>query len=445
MNLRMPPSRRRFIRSLRQHHSIRRHRGAQQHRSARRRRGTVMAMMAIILPVLAILAAFAINAAHMQLTRTELFIATDAAARAAGRAFSEVQTIDAARDAAVATGALNTVNGDPLRIRPEDYHAEIEFGRTEQFGGTNSRYHFVKIPTSQIQAGTVASAVRVHGKRLDDSLGGKVPMIIPGLLGMDHFETQHNSVAMQVDRDISLILDRSGSLEEVDFEWAPWQDPFSSSALYWASNQGVLHRWYSHGRWRYAYASGYDSTTYQQYMYENYFDRGPAPTTPWQDLVQAVNAFLDVLADTSQEEQVSVASYSTSATLDTWLESDHTVVRSTVASLPTGGWTAIGQGMQEGIQALLDNRARPFAAKTMVVMTDGNQNRDPWAQDVARAMIQNMPLTIHTVTFGEGANQQDMQEVAAIGGGKHYHAATGEDLVRIFEEIANNLPTILTK
>jgi Ca-activated chloride channel family protein len=38
-----------------------------------------------------------------------------------------------------------------------------------------------------------------------------------------------------------------------------------------------------------------------------------------------------------------------------------------------------------------------------------------------------------------------MKSVADIGGGKHYHAATGAELVAIFEEIANNLPTIFTQ
>jgi uncharacterized protein YegL len=211
-----------------------------------------------------------------------------------------------------------------------------------------------------------------------------------------------------------------------------------------AVSQGVLGRYYHNG-WRYYYDNGYDSTTYQQYMWENYFNKGPAPTTPWQDLERAVNAFLDVLADTSQEEQVSVASYATYGSLDSLLEKDHEIVRSTVAQLNTGGTTAIGRGMQEGIQALIDGRARPFAAKTMVVMTDGNENQSPWASDVANTLVSNNLLTIHTVTFGDEANQNIMQDVAAIGGGKHYHAATGDDLVRIFEEIANNLPTILTK
>ncbi|WP_286177995.1 vWA domain-containing protein [Rhodopirellula sp. JC639] len=410
-----------------------------------RRRGTVMAITAVVLPVLAILAAFAINAAHMQLTRTELTIATDAAARSAGRAFSEVQTVDAAVDAAVATAALNTVNGDPLRLRTGDNDGEIEFGRTQQYGGYGSRYHFIKIPTSDVRNGTVASAVRVHGKRLDGSLSGNVPLIIPGLLSTNEFETQQDSVAMQVDRDISLILDRSGSMDDIDFDWDYNENPFSTDAKDWAASQGQLNRWYSGGRWRYSYANGHDSVTYQQYMYENYFNKGTPPTNAWQDLEVAVNAFLDVLEETSQEEQVSLASYSSSATLDTLLEKDLQVVRDKVAQLNTGGNTAIGKGMQEGIEGLIHSRARPFAAKTMVVMTDGNQNQTPWAENVAQSLVNEYLLTIHTVTFGDGANQQDMREVAAIGGGKHYHAATGEDLVRIFQEIANNLPTILTK
>ncbi|CAN0473843.1 unnamed protein product [Hapterophycus canaliculatus] len=49
--------------------------------------------------MLAILTAFAINAAHMQMVRTELVIASDAAARSAGRTFSEEQTVEDAMSA----------------------------------------------------------------------------------------------------------------------------------------------------------------------------------------------------------------------------------------------------------------------------------------------------------------------------------------------------------
>jgi Mg-chelatase subunit ChlD len=152
-----------------------------------------------------------------------------------------------------------------------------------------------------------------------------------------------------------------------------------------------------------------------------------------------------VLDTTSQEEQVSIASYSSSATLDTYLEKNFNIIRETVDGLNTGGSTAIGRGMNEGIQALIHAAARPYASKTMVVMTDGMHNSGISPVDVAISLMSAYNLTIHTVTFGEGADQDLMEDVAAIGGGKHYHAATGTELVAIFEEIANNLPTILTK
>ena len=407
-----------------------------------RRRGSMTALMSLLLPVLAMLAAFSINAAHMQLTRTEVIVATDAAAKAAGRAFSEIQTVEAAKDAGRITASMNMVNGTPLLIREEDSFNEIEFGTTTQ-NGQFGRYEFQKIPTSAVANGSViASAVRIKGLREPDSLSGRVPLMLPGILGLNEFSTSQWSVAMQVDRDISLVLDRSGSMDDVDFDWPSGSSPWSYSAKVAGVNAGMLN--YYSGR--FYYASGVDSVSYQQWAWEEYYNLGEAPRPAWDWLLDSVDAFINVLDQTSQEEQIAIASYSTSARLDAWLSMDHTDVSDTVHDMNTGGWTAIGLGMEEGIRPLLDtSRARPYAAKTMVVMTDGMHNTDIDPVTVAENFMSQYALTIHTVTFGPGADIQRMQEVAEIGGGRHYHADTGEELIEIFEEIANNLPTILTK
>lgn len=398
--------------------------------------------MALVLPILVILAAFCINCAQIQLTQTELMVATDAAARAGGRAFSELQTVDAAKTAAVATAAMNDVYGVPLQLQMDDGACEIEFGKTTQPDGVLGRYYFEKISTDAVASGEeIASAVRVMGRRDSESISGPVPLIIPGLLNTSDFSTQQSSVAMQVDRDISLVLDRSGSMDDIEFDWSYGQSPWYTTTKNAGVYSGMLR--YMYGNYYYAY--GVDSISYQQWVWEEYYENGPAPTTPWQDLVVAVSAFLDVLETTSQEEQVAVASYATTASLDAWLEKDYDTVRSTVDRLNTGGYTAIGSGMQEGWRALIDSAARPYAAKTMVVMTDGIHNTGITPDSVATALMTSHQLTIHTVTFGDGADQARMQRVAAIGGGKHYHAENGAELAQIFEEIANNLPTILTK
>ena len=415
---------------------------------ARKRSGSVMALMALLLPVLALLAAFCINSAQMQLTRTELFVATDAAARAGGRAFSEHQTTDSAISAAIATAALNKVDGDPLVIAGAGSGGDIEFGVTYQPGGVHGRYVFQPIPLAAVESGQqVASAVQVKGRREGGSPSGRVPLIIPGLLNASDFATRQTSVAMQVDRDISLILDRSGSMvPNLSFNFPPGKSPWYNSTLDAGVAAGMLTSsttWW--GGTNYYYASGVNSMTYQQWVWKDHYGLPDVPTQPWQDLVAAVDAFLNVLDTTVQEEQVSVASYASSGSLDSYLEKNHQVVRNAVDALNPGGATAIGRGMQEGIQALLGSAARPYAAKTMVVMTDGNHNRGISPLSVAQTFANQYPLTIHTVTFGDGADQQLMQQVAAAGGGKHYHAADGSQLVAIFEEIANNLPTILTK
>ena len=99
--------------------------------------------------------------------------------------------------------------------------------------------------------------------------------------------------------------------------------------------------------------------------------------------------------------------------------------------------------MLSGEEAFNHSSARPFAAKTMVVMTDGIHNTGIDPDDVAELIINSSDIRIHTITFGQSADHQLMQEVAQIGGGKHYHADDAEELILAFQEIANNLPTIL--
>src|SRR6188768_3984194 len=65
-----------------------------------RRRGAMMVLIAVCLPLFLIMAAFAVDVAWMQLTRTELRTATDAASRAGAKTLSLAQTEVAARTAA---------------------------------------------------------------------------------------------------------------------------------------------------------------------------------------------------------------------------------------------------------------------------------------------------------------------------------------------------------
>ena len=406
-----------------------------QRSTAFRREGNIVALTALMLPFMLIISAMAINIAYLQLSRTELMVSTDAAARAGGRAMSVFQDIGDATTAAQVTATLNNVSGRPLQLDPNEASEEVLFGEAadqEQYVG---RLSFSPIPHGAIESKTqIASAIQIHGKT------EALPTFFPTFGTRTEFNLEYISTALQVDRDIALILDRSGSMDNhPGYSWPGNFNPWTTSSLDIGVSAGIIG---TNGQF-YFYQPGQNWKTYQDFLYEQHLDLGEPPKTPWEELVDAVDAFLNILTETPQDEQVSLASYATTATLDLNLVKNYDLVRNKLDELGPNGWTAIGDGMNTGIPSLLDNAARPFAAKTLVVMTDGIHNRGLDPDDVARSLVNQYDVTIHAITFGAGADKDTMKEVAQIGGGGYYHAATGAALQEIFEEIANNLPTIV--
>jgi hypothetical protein len=108
------------------------------------------------------------------------------------------------------------------------------------------------------------------------------------------------------------------------------------------------------------------------------------------------------------------------------------------------GATNMSAGLDKAVKVLTDSDVRPYAKRTIILMTDGqwNEGRDPiQAAEDAR----DKGITIHVVTFLPGAVSDDMDTVASITGGKHIHANTQAALVAAFEELARTLPVVLTE
>ena len=407
-----------------------------------KRKGSVTGLFAFLLPICVAISVFAINIAYVQLVSTELKIATDASARAAGRAMSIHQSTDDAAAYAQSTAALNNVGGHPLVV--DGSENSVKFGVSIRSSGGYGRYQFTPYSKASVDDGTNrATSVRIMGK-------ASVPTLLKFYLqAFDNWEPSRYSIATQVDRDIALILDRSGSMGEYR-DWTALKNKIWD--LYYAGDitrserkkatKSLYYRTFKPNVIN--HLTG-DQKAYAQ-TYKAWIDGGSAPDqSRWAQLELAVNKFCDVLDATDQEELVSVASFSSSARLDLELEPDFTAIRDLVEDIRPYGGTGIGKGMEEGLPSLLDAaRARPFASKTIVILTDGMNNYNPDPEDVAEDIVEDHNVTIHTVTFSPGADQTAMQAVAATGNGKHYHANTGNELVDIFEKIANNLPTILT-
>lgn len=361
----------------------------------------MLVLIAVCLPLCIIMAAFAIDVAWMQLVRTELRTATDSAARAAAKQLSLAQNTTTATAFAKTAAKRNRVAGDPLLLDDKD----IVFGNGTQ-ANEMSRFKFVA-------GGKKPNAVQITGRRTKGSLTGPVDLLFAGALGVRQFQPVETAVSTQLDRDICLVVDRSGSMM-----WTLTGSSLPSGAP----------------------------------------DCGPPDPTRsrWGALHTSVNAFLDELDKTSQDEHVGLVSYSSNITqcgykynisdINSDLVADYSVIRSTMNALsskPVKGNTAISAGIDDGIKVLTGKKIRPYAVKTMILMTDGIHNLGPEPVISARNAAKK-DIVIHTITFSSDADIKRMEDVAAATGGRHYHAPTAADLTRIFKEIASTLPVLLT-
>jgi len=119
------------------------------------------------------------------------------------------------------------------------------------------------------------------------------------------------------------------------------------------------------------------------------------------------------------------------------------LIREAFADEVASGNTAIGLGLRSGLDSLLnDPESRPFAFKSIVVMTDGKHNTavDP---EVAAQECRDESVTVITVTFSEGADRTRMQTVANIANGEHFHANSGSELDDAFTQIARQLAVLI--
>lgn len=366
-----------------------------QYPGRRQRHGSMLIMFAVCLPIFMIMIVFAVDVAFMQLTRTELRTAADASARAASRTLSLEQDADAAIAAGKLAATQNTVANRSFELADED----IVLGIANRPGNTG---RFIFSP-----GGDRMNSAQVRARRTADSPAGKVNLFFGRLLGTDSFEPVITSVSTQIDRDIVLVIDRSGSMSFLDTE--------------------------------------------------NNFQPGfvpcePAPTEcRWRGLHAATVAFLEELSLTPQTELVGLATYSNFGSSDVQLTDDYSSILGRLDEITNsfcGGSTAIGRGMIEGIDIVADQgNDRPFAARVMVVLTDGIHNTptpstitpEEIAVDAAAEDI-----TIFSVTFSNFAEQGRMQTVAATGNGQHFHAPTSDELDDVFRTIARTAANLIT-
>ncbi len=377
------------------------------------RKGSATVVFVVLLYVIIVLGVFASEYAHLKLTKTELRIAVDACARAASAEYGNSKDLDAALDAAQEMAARYRVGRVPFSI---DRSEVVSGSILPQPDGT---YAF-------LQGGTPLNAFRIETGYTDQTRLGSMDSIFPALHGIEQFQILSRSTVAEIDLEIVLVLDRSGSMA-FDLSGVEWQ--------------------YPDGRpWNI-----------------NYFLPPDPNGSRWSALESALNVFVDVLERKSKKVPVAITSYSTDyttwssyfrrsfssveASVDQPLTDDYQQVRDCfedIGSRAIIGGTNISAGMDKGAQVLTQSPDSDHTYQIMIVLTDGrwNAGRDPVQAAIDAA---NQGIKIYAVTFSDDADIETMQNVADVGGGELYHAITQEELENAFRQIANSLEIVFVE
>lgn len=228
-------------------------------------------------------------------------------------------------------------------------------------------------------SGTPLTSARVLGQRCSTSVDGEVSLLFGPIFGVDSFCADARSTATQSHRDIALVLDVSGSMKGDRFE----------------------------------------------------------------ALGRALDSFLAVLQETAQDERISLTVYETSARKIQPLTSELSLLSDAFDEEKANGRTAVGLGMQRGLESLLnDSNRRDHAIRSMIVMTDGNHNEGVDPEDVVPD-CNAAQCSVFTVTFEDGADQTRMKALAESADGFHIHADNDLQLEEAFESIARQFAVML--
>ena len=246
----------------------------------------------------------------------------------------------------------------------------------------------------------------------------------------EQFQLSTEAVVTEINLDIVLVLDRSGSMAW-DLSGREWQYP-----------DRYVPDWHP--------------------QIWNYYLRPPIQDSRWAALENAVNAFLDEMALNKKKENVAMVSYSSNwgphrfwgkwysakeVQVDSNFTTNYPVMRTALNRLgdrPVIGATAISSGIDEARSLFKRNGRNSASEKIVILMTDGEWNvgYNP-VQAAEKAAAEQ--IKIYTISFGKNAGGPVMKAIADRTHGDFYSAATAAELEQAFRDIARSIGLTFTR
>lgn len=382
---------------------------------SRNRRGAVVVLCALLMTVVMVGIAFSVDVAYMQLTRTELQAANDAAAKAATVALAQGRNANQAKNEAIAAAARNKVAGRSLVINNNN----IKLGGLRL--GNNGSWDFV-------EGQTPLMAAQIDVNMTSNSPSGPVNLFFAPFLGSNTFSPRNTATAGFVQNAICLVLDRSHSM------------CFDLSGVDWVYPAGAP-------LWPLAYV---------------------APPRPqgsrWATLTNSVRLFNQILNDSAHNPPVALVTWGSQINAGIWNGVRYPSFPASILDVAIGtnqlgqinstlvtkgnnimlGGTNMAAGMTQGRQVLVNYNPALPVNRVMILLTDGEWNAGSDPVGVANQLATSN-IKCHTIGLLAGQSSQVLSRIAQITGGKFFMATDQASLDAAFREIAADLPIVLTQ
>ncbi|MBI3616339.1 MAG: VWA domain-containing protein [Candidatus Omnitrophica bacterium] len=350
-------------------------------------RGSIAIPTTLLTVALLGIGALAIDAAYIMQSRAKLQQANDSIALAAvsGLLVSQAEALNRAQQYA----DLNPVLGQAVDMTQQ----QIDFG---QWNIVENRFVLDAVPFN---------SVRVRLKLTPTTHPPAPALSLARILGFANAQISTLSTATLGNRDVMIVLDRSGSMN----------------------------------------------------------DDGRNPEQPLTNTKTAAKRFLDLLQNFPiTGDQAGLVFFSTRGTLDNQLTKNFQQVKRAIDIPNANGWTNIAEALLSARTELLSGRVNPRAALVIVLLSDGVTNTringrggqddgappgnpsEQQALDQAKLAGQS-GMTLYTISLGSHTNQSLMNSMAVSTGGRHFFSPTTDQLDNIFEEISIRVPTTLVE
>lgn len=365
-----------------------------------KRKGSILVMAAVVLTAMMGVGALAIDAAYLMHTKAELQSVSDAAALAAASGLSSGPA--EARRRAIDYANANPVLGEGFQLTNDN----IEIGLWNEAAGTFT-------PTAGAP-NSVRITASLQGANAPELFFGKI-------FGLDRSPVVSVATSTLGSRNIVLAFDRSDSM-------------------------------------------AYD---------------GSDPPQPLTDTKAAARAFMDfvdsypVVGDSAglvmyNEEAVRVR-FSNGDRLTGQFDEVKSAIDLIEIDPDAFGQTNIAQAVYRSRQ-ILNGEGDDRSLKVVVLLSDGKTTTslwgrpgDAWKQDAEgnwylpnnnRAerhayreadRCRNDGIILYTISLGDDTNQELMEDMADLTGGKHFYAPTPAELDDVFIEISERIPVILVE